>query len=105
MSKVVLLLTTWPDKSSAEQAARHWVNKKLAACVNILPSMLSIYHWEGKLNQGSEHQLVIKTAQSKSEALKQAILKQHPYECPEILILPCNGGHQDYLNWITGYVK
>jgi periplasmic divalent cation tolerance protein len=105
MSQVVLILTTWPDKSAAEQAAKNWVNKKLAACVNILPQMRSIYHWDGKTHSSTEHQLLIKTTHNNSEALKQAILEEHPYECPEILILPINGGHQDYLNWITGYVQ
>ena len=105
MSQVVLMLTTWPDKTAAEQAAKTWVNKKLAACVNILPAMLSIYHWDGKTISDNEHQLLIKTTQKNSDALKQAILEAHPYECPEILILPVNGGHQDYLNWITGYAQ
>ncbi len=105
MYKMVLLLTTWPDKPGAEQAARHWVNKKLAACINILPSMLSIYHWDGKINSGTEHQLLIKTTAEKVSALKQAILEEHPYECPEILVLSIDDGHQDYLNWITGYVQ
>jgi len=105
MSEVVLLLTTWPDKEGAEQAAKDWLNKKLAACVNILPEMLSIYSWDGSITTGTEHQILVKTSKNKSQALKQAILDSHPYKCPELLILPVTGGHNDYINWITGNTK
>jgi len=105
MSDVVLLLTTWPDQAGAEQAAENWVNKKLAACVNILPGMRSIYQWDGKITTGNEHQIVIKTASHKAAALQQAIIDAHPYTCPEILILPVSGGYDNYLNWITGLTQ
>ncbi len=105
MSQVIVMLTTWPDESGARAAAESWVNKKLAACVNILPPMLSIYHWDGELNHGHEHQLIIKTTRNQCDALKQMIQQTHPYECPEILQLPVEGGHPPYLNWITGYTQ
>ena len=102
MSDIALLLTTWPDEDSAKVAARQWLNQGLVACVNILPEMQSLYIWEGELNTGTEHQILLKTHVSKVNALQQAIVSMHPYECPEILQLPITGGFEDYLNWIKG---
>lgn len=98
----LLLLTTWPDRAGAERVAEDWVNKRLAACVNILPVMQSIYCWEGELQRGEEHQIFIKTTEERADALQQAIVEAHPYECPEIIRLDISGGHKPYLNWITG---
>lgn len=102
MSDFVLLLTTWPDESGAQQAAKNWLNKNLVACVNILPSMQSLYKWDGELKHGIEHQMFLKTSAHRVEALKKAITQAHPYECPEILQIPIEGGLQEYLNWIKG---
>lgn len=102
MSEVVLLLTTWPDEQGAQEAAKIWLNKNLVACVNILPKMQSLYRWDGELNSGTEHQMLLKTSTHRAQELQQAILKMHPYECPEILQLPISGGHEEYLNWIKG---
>ena len=97
----LLMLTTWPEREAAERAAEGWVNKRLAACVNILPRMQSIYCWEGELQRGEEHQILIKTDSRRADALQQAIVEAHPYECPEIIRLEISGGHEPYLNWIT----
>jgi len=105
MADIVLLLTTWPDEQRAEQAARIFLQKNLVACVNILPKMLSIYKWDGDIKNGTEHQMLLKTSASRTEELKQAILERHPYECPEVLILPVTGGYDEYMNWITGNTK
>ena len=102
MTETVLLLTTWPDEQSARQQAQNWLNAKLVACVNILPKMQSLYKWEGELQSGNEHQMLLKTSTRKVEALQQAIVEAHPYECPEILQLAVTGGYEPYLNWITG---
>ncbi len=96
----LLLLTTWPDHESALRAAEFWVNKSLAACVNILPPMQSIYLWDGELQRGEEHQIIIKTDSRRADALQRAIVEAHPYECPEIIRLEISGGHEPYLNWI-----
>ena len=105
MTEIILMLTTWPDEAKAEQMAKNWLDKNLVACVNILPKMRSIYKWDGETRTGTEHQMLLKTTAKQSEQLKQAILESHPYECPEILILPVTGGHDDYMNWITGNTK
>ena len=102
MSEIVLLLTTWPDQQLAEKAAEDWLHKNLVACVNVLPSMRSIYKWDGKIQSGIEHQLLLKTTAARTEELTRAILQIHPYECPEIIYLPVSGGYNEYLNWITG---
>ncbi len=98
----LLVLTTWPDRDGAERAAGKWVDKGLAACVNILPTMQSIYCWNRELQRGEEHQILIKTTRERADALQQAIVEAHPYECPEIIRLDIDGGHEPYLNWITG---
>lgn len=102
MSEVVVLLTTWPDNQTAREVAKDWLNKNLVACVNILPEMQSLYRWDGELNSGTEHQMILKTSAHRVEALQQAILQAHPYECPEILQLPVSGGYDQYLDWIKG---
>lgn len=102
MSDYTLLLTTWPDQKAAEQFAEEWLNKKLVACVNILPQMVSLYQWQGEFQRGTEHQMLLKTRVERVDELQQAIIDAHPYECPEVLQLPITGGYEPYLNWITG---
>ncbi len=105
MTDIVLILTTWPDEHIARQSAKSWLDRNLVACVNILPKMRSMYKWDGILHTDTEHQMLIKTTKNRIEQLKQDILQKHPYECPEILILPVTGGHDEYMNWITGNTK
>ena len=102
MSEIVVLLTTWPDESSAREAAQDWLKKRLVGCVNILPTMQSLYIWDGELTSGTEHQMILKTTASQAPALQKAIIDRHPYECPEILQLPVVGGYEEYMNWIKG---
>ena len=105
MTDIVLLLTTWPDEASARQQAERWLNKNLVACVNILPKMQSLYVWDGELQSGSEHQMLLKTSSHRVAELERAIVDSHPYDCPEILQLSVAGGYEPYLNWITGNTK
>ncbi len=102
MTDYVLLLTTWPDAEGAKQAATDWLNKNLVACVNILPEMQSLYVWDGELQSGREHQMILKTQRKRARQLQQSILQAHPYECPEILQIPVTDGYKGYLNWIEG---
>lgn len=96
----LIVLTTLPDEEAAGRLARHLVEKKLAACVNIQGRMTSIYPWEGKIEQGTEHQLVIKTTGRCYPELEAYIKRNHPYRLPEILALPVARGAADYLDWI-----
>lgn len=100
-----IVMTTFPDMDSAQQLAEQLVTRKLAACVNILPVMTSIYRWQGKLEQGQEHQLLIKTEQSCTNEVQSAIEQVHPYELPEIIVVPIMAGHKPFLNWISESVK
>lgn len=96
----LIVLTTLPEPAPAEALARQLVEQKLAACVNILGPVTSIYRWEGKIEQDSEYQLVIKTTAHRYPELEAHIKKNHPYRLPEIVSLPLAGGAADYLNWM-----
>lgn len=98
-------MTTLPDETQAKALARVLVSGKLAACVNILPKMTSIYEWQGKLEQGEEHLLLVKTEQHRVAELQKAIKQAHPYELPEIVVVPIVSGYEPYLNWISESVQ
>lgn len=101
LMKNCIVLTTVPNVSVAEQLAVGLVEQSLAACVNILPAMQSIYYWQGQLQQEAEHQLIIKTTESAYKDIEKFIKNTHPYTLPEIIALPIQSGSEDYLNWVT----
>jgi periplasmic divalent cation tolerance protein len=96
----IIVLTTWPDEEGARKFAGMLVTEKLAACVNILPLMQSIYEWQGKLESGHEHQLLIKTRRIHFRFIEEQLKKAHPYELPELLVISVEDGSADYLDWI-----
>ena len=96
----LLVMTTMPDMASAEELAGRIAGESLAACVNILPGVQSIYCWEGKLQKSIECQLFIKTCEKSYNELEAFIQKHHPYKLPEIIALPIQHGLQGYLDWI-----
>jgi len=100
-TEVCAVLTTVPDEGVAETLARALVEEGLAACVNVIPGMRSIYRWEGALQDDSEVMLVIKSQRKRSQALAARINDLHPYELPEVLVLPVCGGSSAYLDWIV----
>jgi len=97
----LLVLTTMPDETSAKMLARKLVSEKLAACINLLPEMTSIYEWKGASEEGTEHLLLIKSTAGAYSRLEAAIRENHPYELPEIIATPISHGLPDYLNWIV----
>lgn len=99
-SAPLLVLTTWPDAVGAQRLARTLLERRLAACVNILPPMTSVYTWEGRTTSGEEHQLLIKTTSTHFDAVQHAIVEEHPYELPEIIAIPIQRGLPAYLQWI-----
>lgn len=101
MSDTLLVMTTLPDQASAEQLARQLLSQKLAACVNILPAMSSLYMWQGKLEHGKEHLLLIKTCRDRYGVLEAEIRHRHPYELPEIIGIPVTAGLTGYLDWVA----
>ena len=96
-----LILCTCPDNQVAEQLATSLVEQRLAACINIVPGLTSIYRWQGKLEKGTEVLLLIKTTRECYTAVETAIRQQHPYELPEIIAVTLDEGSPDYLRWIT----
>jgi periplasmic divalent cation tolerance protein len=100
----VIVLTTMPIAEDVTTLARTLVDERLAACVNVLPAMDSVYRWEGAVEQAREHQLIVKTTAARVEALKARLTALHPYDVPELLVLPLSDGAASYLNWITASV-
>ena len=97
----VLVLTTLGAGADAAAFARTLVDERLAACVNVLPAMTSIYRWKGAVEEDREQQLVIKTTPGRVAALEARFRDLHPYEVPEFLVLPAGGGSAAYLAWVA----
>ena len=101
MNNYQIILCTFPQFTLAKQCAHSLVEKKLAACVNILPTMTSVYAWQGQIETAQEHLLIIKAQANQYVAIETWLKKQHPYDVPEIIALPIEQGLPDYLNWIS----
>lgn len=99
-NEACVVLCTAPDNTTAQKLAEYVVNKQLAACVNILPQVKSVYRWQGAVQNDSELLLVIKTSTAGYSKLEQALQAQHPYDVPEIIVLPMSNGLPAYLNWL-----
>lgn len=99
MSETVTL-TTCPNRRQAERIAGALVREKLAACVNIVPGVASVYRWKGKIEEAREVLLVIKSRAALSSRLAQRIRALHSYSVPEVVTLPIASGNPDYLRWI-----
>jgi len=96
----VIVLTTWPaDRDPADMAAT-LVGERLAACVNLLPVMESFYRWQGTVERAAERQVIIKTTRRAVEPLLARVKALHPYDVPELLVLPVSGGGAEYLRWV-----
>lgn len=100
----VLVLTTIGGDADARPLARLLVEQRLAACVNILPGVTSLYRWEGAVSEDSEQLLVIKTAEARVEELRKVLFANHPYEVPEFVVLPIAGMSAAYEAWLLGAV-
>lgn len=94
------MLTTAPDRGVAEQIAETLIDERLAACVNLLPAMQSIYRWKGKVERAEEVQLIIKTSEARFAAIAARLRTLHPYEVPEVLMLRIDAGADAYVAWI-----
>jgi periplasmic divalent cation tolerance protein len=96
-----LILCTCPNHQTAERIAEELVMNKLAACVNILPGVKSVYQWQGAIETAQEHLLLIKTLKQKFSVIEASIKSYHPYEIPEIIATTIESGSPEYLNWIN----
>ena len=95
-----MVLTTVPDAEAGARLARTLVAERLAACVNLVPGVRSIYRWQGQLEDASEVLLLVKTRADRCAALAARIQALHPYELPEVLELAAGGGSAAYLDWV-----
>lgn len=100
MSNELLVLVTVPAREVGESIAEALVGEQLAACVNIVGPIRSIYRWQGEISRDDELLLLIKTTRARYAALEARILTLHPYEVPEVIALPIEMGSADYLAWI-----
>lgn len=95
-----LLVHVTAPAAAAPALARALVEARLAACVNLLPGVRSVYRWQGAVEESDETLLLIKTAADRFEALKAELLRLHPYELPEIIAVPLTHAHTPYLQWL-----
>jgi periplasmic divalent cation tolerance protein len=94
-------LITVPDRRTGLSLARGLIGRRLAACVNIVPGVRSIYRWKGKVEEASELLLVVKTRRGLLKKLTSFVRENHPYSVPEVVALPVVGGNPDYLAWLS----
>ena len=101
MTGARIAFTTCDSLESATALARALVERRLVACVNVVPGVRSIYRWNGEIHEDAEVLLVIKTASERLEALTAAVNEMHSYDVPELVVLPVEAGSQPYLDWIA----
>jgi len=99
--RAVFVYTTYPSVVEAERAGRTLVERRLCACVNILPGMVSLYWWQGAIERGEEAVMIIKTRAALAEAVRGAVKEMHSYTTPAILVLPIETVDPDYHAWIV----
>ena len=105
MTDAVLVLSAASTREEAERIAQALVDERLAACVNVVPGVVSVYRWKGAVQKDDELLLVIKTRSEAVEALRARLVALHSYELPEVVVLTIAGGHPPYLDWIADGVR
>ena len=101
MEHAVLVYTTWPSIVEAERAGRTMVERRLAACVNILPGMISHYWWQSKIERAEEAVMIVKTRAALADAVRRAVKELHSYQTPAIMVLAVEAVDPDYQKWIV----
>ena len=102
---VVIVLLTGPSGEELQQLATRLVEERLAACVNILPGVTSVYRWEGRVERASEALGIVKTGRALVGRLQARVLQMHPYDVPEVLVIEPTGGSRAYLDWVLDSVS
>lgn len=105
MSEVLLVVTTLPDRATAERIAEALVTARVAACVNVLAECTSVYRWQEKIERAGEVPLLIKTTRDAYAQLETTLRGMHPYDVPEIIALPVTAGLPSYLDWVSQETK
>ncbi len=101
---MLVVLSTFPNPDKAAEVARTLVNEQLAACVNLVSQIRSIYRWQGEISDDTETLAIIKTTDERFEAMRARLVELHPYEVAEVIALPIEGGHAPYLAWVADSV-
>src|SRR5574338_383690 len=101
---VLVVLSTFPNPDKAAEVARTLVSEQLAACVNLVSQIRSIYRWQGEISDDTETLAVIKTTDERFEAMRTRLVELHPYEVAEVIALPIEAGHAPYLAWVADAV-
>ena len=105
MTDYIQVLTTVEHKADAENIAKSLVEKRLAACVQILGPLTSYFHWQGKLDSAAEYLCLIKSRDDLFAELESEIISMHPYDVPEIIVTQVTKGSKDYLNWMASELE
>ena len=105
VESVIVVLSTFPSAEVAAEVARSLVEERLAACVNIVPAVRSIYRWKGAVHDDAETLAIIKTTAARAAAMRARLVELHPYDVPEAIEVPIAGGHAPYLAWVIGEVS
>jgi len=104
-NEFVVILSTCPDTGTAERLATALVEESLAACVNVVPGLRSIYRWNDAVQADEEVLMLIKTTAARLEAARLRLVELHPYEVPEVVALPVADGHHAYLEWVSNSTR
>ena len=99
--KILLALSTFPDRETAQRISNQLVTEKFAACANILPAIESVYRWKEKIETGSETLVFFKLSEDRQSAFQEKLRSLHPYEVPEIIFVPISHGLPEYLRWVA----
>ena len=99
--KILLALSTFPDRETAQRISNQLVTEKFAACANILPGIESIYRWKDKIETGTETLVFFKLSEDRQSAFQEKLRSLHPYEVPEIIFVPISSGLPEYLRWVA----
>ncbi|MDP9186238.1 MAG: divalent-cation tolerance protein CutA [Verrucomicrobiota bacterium] len=97
---VLLALSTFPDRETAQRISNQLVTEKLAACANILPAIESVYRWKEKIETGNETLVFFKLSEDRQSTFQEKLRSLHPYEVPEIIFVPVSAGLPEYLRWV-----
>jgi len=101
----VVVLCTAPDEATAQDLAAKVLAEKLAACVTLMPNATSLYYWEGRLEQEYEVQMLLKSDTAHQQELLECLKSHHPYQTPELLVLPVSHGDNAYLSWLNDSLR
>ena len=104
-AQALVVLVTVPTLREAKQLARLVVEQRVAACVNVIPGVASLFWWKGRVDQAKETLLIIKTTAKAFDALRRLVCAHHPYDVPEVIALPIQTGHRPYLTWVQESVR